>query len=204
MTLTLLYSDTSPYVRKVDVLLREAGIRDQVTNIPGSGSPVSPNPQTISANPLGKVPALIRSDGPTLYDSRVICRYIDTIAGDRFYPESRIWDVLTLESTADGILDAALLMVYEDRLRPNEKQFQPFVEAQWTKIDRALNVLEDRWISHLEGKVTMGQIAVACALGYLDLRHASRSWREKRPLLQAWFETFSKRPSMTATTPPNS
>ncbi len=201
MTMTLLYSETSPYVRKVDVLLREADLRDQVANTPGSGTPLEPNAETTGANPLGKVPALIRSDGPTLYDSRVICRYFDSLAGGRFYPESRLWDVLTLEATADGILDAALLMVYEARLRPEDKRFEPWVQAQWAKIAQALDVLEDRWISHLQGPVTMGQIATGCALGYLDLRHAAREWRKGRPELAAWFDTFSERPSMKETAP---
>lgn len=202
MALTLLYSPTSPYVRKVDVLLREAGLRDTVADVPGSGSPLEPNPTTLASNPLGKIPALIRDDGPTLYDSRVICRYLDdTLADNRFYPTSRLYEVLTLEATGDGILDAALLMVYEARMRPLDKQHAPWVEAQWGKIARALDALETRWISHLEGPVTMGQIAVACALGYLDFRHGDRNWRDGRPGLSAWFATFEDRPSMQATIP---
>ena len=202
MTLTLLHSGTSPYVRKVDVLLREAGLADRIKRTPGSGTPLQPNEDAIRVNPLGKVPALIRDDGPALYDSRVICRYIDeTMAGGRYYPETRLWEVLTLEATADGMLDAALLMVYEGRLRPEEKRFEAFVEAQWAKIDRALDALESRWISHLSGPVDMGQIAVGCALGYLDLRHGARGWRETRPGLAAWYATFAERPSMQATVP---
>ena len=201
MTLALLYSEASPYVRKVDVLLREAGLRDQVTNVSGSGTPLEPNSETTGANPLGKVPALIRNDGPTLYDSRVICRYIDSLADGHFYPESRLWDVLTLEATADGILDAALLMVYEGRMRPEDKRHEPWIEAQWGKISRTLDALEDRWISHLEGPLTMGQIATGCALGYLDLRHQPRHWRNGRPALAAWYATFAERPAMQETVP---
>lgn len=201
MTLTLFHSTTSPYVRKVDVLLREAGLLDQVTFVSGSGTPLAANSETAKANPLGKVPVLLRDDGPALYDSRVICRYLDDLAGNRFYPPSRLYDVLTLEATADGILDAALLMAYEWRLRPEEKRFDDWVEGQWAKVDRALDVLDDRWMSHLHGPLTMGQIAVACALGYLDLRNADREWRKGRLSLAAWFETFAKRDSMLATIP---
>lgn len=201
MTLTLFHSTTSPYVRKVDVLLREAGLLDQVTFVSGSGTPLVANSETAKANPLGKVPVLLRDDGPALYDSRVICRYLDDLAGNRFYPPSRLYDVLTLEATADGILDAALLMAYEWRLRPEEKRFDDWVEGQWAKVDRALDVLDDRWMSHLHGPLTMGQIAVACALGYLDLRNADREWRKGRLSLAAWFETFAKRDSMLATIP---
>ncbi len=201
MTMTLMHSTTSPYVRKVDILLAEAGMSDQVTRIDGSGTPFAPNAGTLEANPLGKVPALIREDGPALYDSRVICRYLDSLAGGRFYPASRIWEVMTLEATADGILDAALLMVYERRLRPEDKQMEDVVEAQWAKIDRALDVLEDRWISHLQAPLNMGHIAVGAALGYLDLRHDGRGWRGTRPELAKWFATFDERPSMVETRP---
>ena len=201
MTMTLFHSKTSPYVRKVDVLLREAGLMDQVTFVPGSGTPLAPNSETITANPLGKVPALLRADGPALYDSRVICQYLDTLAGGRFYPQAKLFEVLTLEATADGILDAALLMAYEWRLRPEEKRFEEWVEGQWAKIDRALDVLDDRWICHLHGTLTMAQISVGCALGYLDLRNADRNWRKGRDPLAAWYKTFAKRDSMVATIP---
>ena len=197
----LLTGPTSPYCRKVDVLLRESGLRDHVTDVMGSGTPLEPNPSTIASNPLGKIPALIREDGPTLYDSRVICRYLDTLAGGEFYPEKRLWEVLTLEATAEGIIDAALLMAYEWRLRPEEIRFQPWVDGQWTKIARGLDVIEARWMSHLEGRLDMGHIAVGCALGYLDFRHDDRGWRNGRPTLAAWYEKFSERPSMTETRP---
>lgn len=201
MAMTLMHSGTSPYVRKVDVLLRETGLIDRVTYVAGSGTPFDPNVETVGANPLGKVPALIRDDGPTLYDSRVICRYIDDLAGGEHYPQSRVWDILTMEATADGIIDAALLMVYEKRLRPDDKQMDEWVEAQWTKVARSLDALESRWISHLSGRVTMGQIAVACALGYLDLRHTDRGWRTGHESLAKWFDAFAERPSMQATVP---
>lgn len=197
----LMHSSTSPYVRKVEVLLRECGLIDQVTFIPGSGTPLAPNDDTIHVNPLGKVPALLRDDGPAIYDSRVICRYLDDISGGHFYPETRLYEVLTLEATGEGIIDAALLMAYEWRLRPEEKRFDDWVEGQWSKIARALDVLDDRWMSHLHGNVTMGQISVACALGYLDLRNADRNWREGHTSLAAWYETFAKRDSMLATIP---
>lgn len=201
MSMTLFHSTTSPYVRKVDVLLRESGLLDQVTFVGGSGTPLAANSETAKANPLGKVPVLIREDGPALYDSRVICRYLNDLAGGQFYPETRLYDVLTLEATADGILDAALLMAYEWRLRPEEKRFDDWVEGQWAKVDRALTVIDDRWMSHLHGNITMGQIAVACALGYLDLRNEDRNWRDGRISLAAWYETFAKRESMQATIP---
>ena len=198
----LFYSPTSPYVRKVTVLLHETGLLPQVELVTGSGTPVDPGQAPLQANPLGKVPALERDDGPALYDSRVICRYLDDLARAGLYPEdARLWDTLTVEATADGILDAAILMVYESRIRPEALRYAPWVEGQWAKIDRALDALETRWMPHLQGPMDMGHIAVGCALEYLDFRHGARGWRQGRPDLAAWGDTFSARASMQATQP---
>ncbi|MFN3845448.1 MAG: glutathione S-transferase [Paracoccaceae bacterium] len=197
----LYHSPTSPYVRKVMVLIAETGIRG-IETVTASGTPTSPDPTLIERNPLGKVPALERPDGPTLYDSRVICQFLDAEAGAGLYPAApRLWDTLTVEATADGILDAAILMVYESRIRPEDKRFSPWVEGQWAKINRAIDVLETRWIDHLDGPLDIGQIATACALGYLDFRHSSRNWRKGRASLAEWEAGFAKRPSMLATAP---
>lgn len=198
----LFHSPTSPYVRKVMVLLHETGQLQDVEIVTGSGNPVNAGNAPLDANPLGKVPALEREDGPALYDSRVICRYLDDRAKAGLYPVGeRLWDTLVLEATADGILDAALLMIYETRLRPEDIRFAPWVEGQWAKIDRALEVLETRWIGHLQGPLDMGQIALGCALGYLDFRHDSRGWRVDHPHLAAWEAAFSRRPAMVTTRP---
>jgi glutathione S-transferase len=198
----LFHSGNSPYARKVTVLIAEAGITG-IEIVAAAGSPVAPNPDVVARNPLGKIPALERPDAPTLYDSRVICQFLDDLAGGGLYPTgSRRWDTLTVEATADGIMDAAILMVYETRLRPEDKWFAPWVDGQWAKIDRALDGLEQRWTSHLNGRMDMGHIAVGCALGYLDLRHSARQWRNGRPHLAAWEASFLTRPSMQATIPP--
>lgn len=198
----LYFSPTSPYVRKVVVLLHETGMRDRVELVSGSGTPIDASKAPLDANPLGKVPALERPDGPALYDSRVICQYLDAEAGAGLYPNgARRWDTLTVEATGDGILDAALLMVYEWRIRPEDMRYAPWVEGQWAKVDRALDVLETRWMAHLDGPLDMGQIAVGCALGYLDFRHDARGWRTGRPHLAAWEARFAARPSMQATVP---
>lgn len=199
----LYHSPTSPYVRKVLVLMAETGQSDAVELVPATGTPVDPGSMPLAQNPLGKIPALERPEGPALYDSRVICRYLDDRAGGRMYPPApRLWDSLTLEATADGILDAAILMVYEWRVRPEDKRHDPWVEGQWTKVARALDTIEARWMSHLNGPLDIGQIAVGCALGYLDFRHDARDWRNGRPALAAWEKAFAARPSMAATVPP--
>ncbi|NNF23788.1 MAG: glutathione S-transferase [Rhodobacteraceae bacterium] len=197
----LSYSPTSPYVRKVMVVLHETGQLPDVELVPTHSSPVS-SEIPASPNPLGKVPALERPDGPALYDSRVITRYLDARADTGLYAQGqRLWDTLTIEATADGILDAALLMIYEDRLRPADAQYAPWVEGQWSKIDRALDTLNGLWISHLLGRLDMGQIAVGCALGYLDLRLDARNWRHGRSDLAGWYDSFATRGAMTATKP---
>jgi glutathione S-transferase len=199
----LFHSATSPFVRKVMVTLHETGLVDRVELVPAAGTPVAPGTMPVAVNPLGKVPTLERPDGPALYDSRVINRYLDTLASGGLYPEPpRLWETLTLEATGQGISEAAVLMVYEGKVRPEAGQSEAWVEAQWAKIARALDVLESRWLAHLAGRIDAGQIAVGCALGYLDLRLGERDWRAGRPGLAAWFEGFAARPSMLATQPP--
>ncbi|NNE51793.1 MAG: glutathione S-transferase [Sulfitobacter sp.] len=199
----LSYAPTSPYVRKVMVLLHETNQLDDVTLVDRATTPIAPDEGLITQNPLGKVPALERPEGATLYDSRVICAYLNDRAGAKLYGSGpRHWEILTLEATADGILDAALLMVYEWRLRPEKLRMPEWVEGQWSKIARALSVLNARWVSHLSGPLDMGQIAVGCALGYLDFRHGDRNWRNGNDALAKWYETFESRPSMEQTRPP--
>lgn len=199
----LFHSPTSPFVRKVMILLHETGQLAQVELTNAAGTPIEPGTMPLAQNPLGKVPALERDDGPAIYDSRVICRYLDHLAGGRLYPAgAALWDALTLEATADGIMDAAVLMVYEGRLRPEDKRVPDWVEGQWAKIARSLDALETRWIAHLTGPFDMGQVAVACALEYLDLRHAERDWRVGHPGLAAFHARIAARPSLVATRPP--
>lgn len=199
----LYHSPTSPYVRKVMILLQETGQLDDVELVPSATTPLSPADGLPAKNPLGKVPALERADGPTLYDSRVICAYLDARGGDRLYPGgARRWDTLTLEATADGILDAALLITYESRMRPEDKQWAEWGDAQWAKIAAACAALNTRWMSHLNGPLDMGQIAVACALAYVDFRHDARGWRKGNDALAAWYKEFAAREAMIATAPP--
>ena len=198
----LFHSPASPYVRKVMVLLIETGQADDVTLVAASGNPMDPGTMPLDANPLGKIPCLVLPDGTSLFDSRVICRYLDDRAGGRFYPGgSALWTTLTLEAAADGVLDAALLARYETHVRPEAARSPDWREAQLAKVDRALDMLENRWEAHLNGPLDMGQIAVACALGYLDFRFADREWRAGRPALARWQATVNARPSLAATMP---
>ena len=195
----LLMSPASPFVRKVRVMIHEANLNDTVTEVEVTTNAFASDPAVIAANPAGKIPTLIRSDGPALCDSRVITRFLDHHASAGLYPDTRIWEVLTLESLADAIMDAAVSMTYEVRLRPEEKQFDDWIDAQWDKIARTVGTINDRWVSHLSGPIDMSHIAVGCALGYLDLRHDARDWRRDNTTLAAWFAGFSARDSMIAT-----
>ncbi len=197
----LISSVTSPFARKVRVLLQETGQEGDVEEIMAATLPTAPDPMVTAANPLSKIPALIRPDAPTLYDSRVITRFLDARCGGKLYPEHQIWDVLTLEATADAMMDAAVLMTYELRLRPEGMRFDDWIEGQWGKIEGALDALNTRWMSHLSGPLDMGQIAVGCALGYLDFRHDDRGWRKGRDALDDWFAVYCQRDSMKATKP---
>lgn len=197
----LLSSGASPFVRKVRVQILETG-QDDIEIRDVSASPMGGEKALNAANPVGKIPALVRDEGPTLYDSRVITRYLDARADAGMYPQARLWDTLTLEATGDEIMVASVGMTYEMRFRgENGLVWQDWLDQQWAKIDRALDALNARWMSHLHGPLDMGQISVACALGYLDLRHDARGWRNGRDALAAWEKGFAQRDSMQATRP---
>ena len=194
-------SPATPFGRKVMALILELGLEDRVEVINVAGTPLATGSLPVDQNPLGKIPALQTDDG-VIYDSRVICRYLNDLAGRALYPAvPGLWACLTREATVDGILEAALAMVYEVRLRPVDKQFPEWIEAQWAKVARALDVIETQWPDALGGPLEMPQIALACALDYLDFRLDARAWRRGRPRLAAWEAEFSKRPAMLATRP---
>ncbi|MFY0595003.1 MAG: glutathione S-transferase [Cognatishimia sp.] len=197
----LITAPASPYSRKVKTLILETGQMDDVEMVQVKTSPLAVDPQAQAANPLGRIPSLVRTDGPALYDSRVICRFLDARAGGEYYPDRNIWDVLTIEATADGMLDSALSIVYETRFRDEAQQNATWLDAQWSKVQNGLSALNDKWLSHLNGPVHMGHIAVGCALGYLDFRLDHRNWRQGNDALAVWYEGFRQRPAMVKTEP---
>lgn len=198
----LFFAGPSPFARYVRVLVDELDMSDQVEMEAVMGTPLDAGSIPVSKAPLGKIPCLDRPDGPAIYDSRVIARYLDERAGGRLYPATpRLWECLTLEATAIGIMDSGVLMVYEGRCRPEEKQHSDWVEGQWAKITRALDAIQERWMSHLAGPLDPAQIALACALGYLDFRMPDRDWRKSRSGLADWEASFSERESMQSTKP---
>lgn len=201
----LYHSAASPYVRKVVVLLHELGKADEVELIDVQTTAFASDSGLAASNPLAKLPSLVRDNGTTLYDSRVITTFLNDLYGGKMYPEGTSrWETLTLEATGDGIMESAVSMAYEMRLRPEEMQYGDWIEAQWQKVARAISVLNARWISHLSGPMDMGHISVACALSYVDFRHGARNWRAGNAALAEWHERFDSRLSMGATKPPAS
>lgn len=203
--LQLRNSPTSPYVRKVRVLLLETGLENRVELIDTQVTPIKPNPDLNSANPIGKVPAILTEDGFSLFDSPVICEYLDSLhSGTKMFPMSgnSRWLALRRQALGDGLLDAAILGRYESTLRPADKLWQDWLDAQMGKIYRSLDAM-DAEAEELEGVVDIGTITIACALGYLDFRYNQMNWRSERSDLSAWFEKFSLRPSMVATVAPS-
>lgn len=199
----LFYAPASPFVRKIMIALHETNQLDRVELVQVAISPIAPGDVVPAHNPLGKIPCLERSNGASLYDSRVITRYLDSIAlNSTLYPiGDSLWEALTLEATADGLMDAAVAIVYEGRVRPEEIVHVPYQDAQWAKIDRSLTALEARWMAHLNGPVNMPVLAIAAALGYIDFRLDARNWRATHPVLAEWEAEIVKRPSLQATLP---
>lgn len=195
--ITKLYSNpASPFARKIHVFLREAGMIEKVEIETVAGHPTDSGSIPLEANPLGKLPIMVLDDGEFVYDSRIITRYIDCVAQLGLYPDmSSGFRTHVLEAAADGIMDAAVLMVYEARSRAEDKIDPQWVEGQWARIERTLNMVNDEAVDDLNGELDAAHIAVACALEYLDLRHDSRDWRAGRENLATWYDAFKKRPS---------
>jgi glutathione S-transferase len=196
----LFFSPTSPYVRKARVTAIEKGLAGRITLIPCNAH--DPGPDFVAANPLGRIPTLVPDDGDPLFDSPVICEWLDALgAGPALIPpagEVR-WAVLRGQALADGILDDAVALVMERRRPAGERS--PTAEAtRLAAIGRALGWL-DAQPSLLAGPLTLAQIAVGCALGYLDFRLPELAWGEGHPGLAAWYRVFAERPAMRATVP---
>ena len=194
-------SPASPFARKVRVSAHELGLDARLQLINITLSPVNPHAGLRTHNPLGKIPALVSDSGETLYDSPVICEYLDALAGGgRLIPAAAAarWTALRRQALADGLTDATVLVRYEQAVRPAALRWQDWIEGQFLKVRTALDALEQE---DLEGPFDIGAVSLACALGYLDFRFAEERWRETRPRLAAWYDAVSQRPSLLATRP---
>lgn len=196
----LRHSVTSPFARKAEVAAHELGLAGRVERVPTNAW--DPRSDLGQLNPLGKIPALVADDGTVLYDSPVICEYLDSLAGGgRLFPPGGPdrWTALKRQALADGLMDAAVSARLESQ-RPAGEKSEKWIERQRTAMGRALDALEADAASFGDG-VTIGHVAIGCALGYLDFRFAGDDWRNGRPQLAGWYDAFAKRPSMVATVP---
>jgi len=184
------FAGPSPYARKVRIALALRGLADAVTLAPTNTADAAD--PLHRANPLSKIPTLVLDDGTALFDSRVICEYIDAIgvSGQPLFPagEER-WPALRLQALGDGIADAALLAVYEKRMRPEQMWYAPWIDKQLAHIDKVVDVLD---ADPPAGGTTpnIGEVALASALGYLDFR-LDGEWRNGRARLVAWLDNFA-------------
>ncbi len=199
----LYVSPASPFARKVRVAVREKRVEHLVEEVEVSTSPVATNPGLAVHNPLGKLPCLQRSDGRVVYDSRAILRFVDSLSPQaRLYPGGDAeFDRLTVESLAEGVIEAALLCVYERRVRTAEQVSQAWLDGQAEKVTRALDWFEAHSAQALGPDFDAACIGLACALGYIDFRQPLPDWRSGRPHLSAWYDEVSQRPSLKNTFP---
>jgi glutathione S-transferase len=203
----LLSAPASPFGRKVKIVAIEKGLLDRIEIVAMPTTPAAPNEELARDNPLAKIPTLVLPDGRSLYDSFVICDYLDTLhEGSKAIPASgaRRWEVLTVHALGNGIADAAILCRYETALRPEALRWPDWTRGQMKKVTGGLDWLESNVASIGSAGATdvdLGQIAVACALGYLDFRFADVDWHATRPRLGGWFLEFSQRASMQRTMP---
>lgn len=202
----LYYTPTSPYVRKVMVAAHELGLASRIETVVLRPTPVKADPTLSKDNPLSKIPALIEEGKPPLFDSPVICEYLDSLARDlrapRLIPESgpERWRVLRAQALADGILEAAILVFYEVSHRPAELHWSAWLDGQREKVVQGLDALEQE-AARFTSDVDLAQICAGVTLGWLEFRNVMGDIRPDRPRLFTWYDEFRKRPSMTATEP---
>lgn len=202
-SMKLHYNVASPFVRKVMAVAIETGQEDRLEPASRMMTPVKPDLDLNQDNPLGKIPCLVADDGVVLYDSRVICEYLDSLHdGPKMFPPAgpARWTALRRQAAGDGIMDAGVLARYETFLRPEERRWPEWIDNQKLKFRRALDQLESEAESFGD-TVDIGTITLGCALGYLDFRYGDEHWRTPRPRLAGWFDRFAERPSMARTAP---
>ncbi|MBC7908566.1 MAG: glutathione S-transferase N-terminal domain-containing protein [Rhodospirillaceae bacterium] len=194
----LRYSPTSPFARKVLITAIECGVELELVTT----NAWAPGTDLVQDNPLSKVPALVLDNGECIYDSPVICEYLDSLHhGHKLIPQEghERFRQLTLQALADGIMDAAVQIRIETTMRPEDKRWNGWIERQQAAITRGLDELEKE-VGHWGGVFLMGPITVVAALSYLEFRQVC-DWRNQRPHLAHWFQTIHNRRSVRETEP---
>ncbi len=200
MPMKLHWSPKSPYVRKVMVCAHELGVIDRLELVRSVAAMLKPNARLMQDNPLSKIPTLVLENGFTLFDSVVICEYLDDLARGSLFPRQGEdkWQALRWHALGDGLLDALILWRNE---RERELPLQALIDAFELKTRTALKVLDDEAQALAETSFAIGHVAIGCALGYLDYRFDTLRWRDITPRLADWHAELCQRPSFKATEP---
>ena len=199
----LIFAPASPFARKARILIKELQLEQAVLlQDAGAVTPVSNNDDLNLINPLGMLPVLELDNGESLYDSPVICEYLNHIADGPFFPvdADRRFHTLRLQALGDGILDLSVAMRYETAMRPENLQWQTWLDYQHEKVERGLDTLEAH-CNEFEASPLIGEITVACVLGYRDFRFGNIDWRDGRPALADWFAKITQHKSLIETMP---
>ncbi|MEL7979872.1 glutathione S-transferase family protein [Halomonas sp. ATBC28] len=200
--LRLYHATTSPYVRKVMAVATQLGLASQVELLASAAHPINRDSRIATFNPIGKIPAAQTRDGQLLFDSRVICEYLDDYAQGGLFPVGAArWEALARQALGDGLLDAALLARYERLVRPKELQSDAWYQAQLGKVQAALASIDQQVPALASTPSDIGSITLGCALGYLDFRFPDMDWRSHCPEAARWFKDFDTQPAMIATRP---
>jgi glutathione S-transferase len=198
------WSPRSPYVRKVMIAAHELGLANSIDTVRTVVAAATPNVELMKENPQSRLPTLRLADGTALYDSRVICEYLDTLhGGEALFPPTGPERLVALRRHAlgDGMLDT-MLMWRGEQLRPVPNQSIKHMQAWKLKTNVSVDMLEDREADALAAsRFSIGHIAIGVALGYIDFRFPELAWRNGHPRLTAWYESFTARPSVKANEP---
>ncbi|MBU4611546.1 glutathione S-transferase family protein [Achromobacter sp. GG226] len=196
------WSPKSPYVRKVMVCALELGVADRLTRVRSVAAMLRPNPDIMRDNPLSKIPTLVLDDGMRLFDSVVICEYLNDLAEGSLFPTrgQAKWDALRWHALGDGMLDA-LILWRNERERTDAQRLEALVDAFSLKFANTLAVLEAEAPALAAAPLSIGTITVGCMLGYADFRFDAEAWRTRAPALADWYATLAARPSFQATSP---
>ena len=199
----LFYAPQSPFARKVRAAAIELGLSDRIELVYAEVVPGQVNSEFQTRNPLRKVPALMTDSGETIFDSAVICEYLDDLAGGGILiPKDalRRWRVLTNHALAQGMCDAVISIRYETWLRPEQARWPVWIDDQWDKIFAGLG-----WFEHhgalSTAPIDVAQLALGSMLGYVDFRWPDIGWRARFPAVAAWFAQIEQRPSFLQTKP---
>lgn len=194
------WSPKSPYVRKVMVCAHELGCVADIELVRSVAAMLKPNAAIMRDNPLSKIPTMVLADGFTLFDSAVICDYLNAIHGGALFPMAgrARWVAQRWAAFGDGLLDALILWRNE---REREQPLAALLSAFELKTRASLVQLNDEAAALTEAPLSIGQVTIGCALGYLDYRFSDFGWRSQAPALAVWHQALMRRPSFVATEP---